>query len=187
VDDAPNCSLHRPTGPVPATEWRVSHAEVINMVNDDRAADHQQAADVHDEMPGGRSSRGPDTGPAQEPQGLVPPYDDLRGENSGEGAEGVRKAFDADNAGEPGPPPPVSDEERRGMSATDTNPEPPLGVGRSTGKRGEDLAPDRDDVGTKGEAERPVGRTPDDDIDETGGSRPVDPRSPDLQTGDQGG
>jgi hypothetical protein len=160
---------------------------VINMVNDDRAADHQQAADVHDEMPGGRSSRGPDTGPADEPQGLAPPYDDLRGENSGAGAEGVRKAFDADNAGEPGPPPPVSDEERSGMSATDTNPEPPLGVGRSTGKRGEDLAPDRDDVGSKGEAERPVGRTPDDDIDETGGSRPIDPRSPDLQTGDQGG
>jgi hypothetical protein len=73
------------------------------------------------------------------------------------------------------------------MSATETDPEPPLGVGRSRGGRGEDLAPDRDDVGRKGEAQRPVGRTPEDDIDQTGGSRSVTPGSPDLQTGDQGG
>ncbi|GAA1244947.1 hypothetical protein GCM10009609_05450 [Pseudonocardia aurantiaca] len=137
------------------------------MVNDDPTTGRHRAAEAHDEMSGGRSSRGPETGTAavDEPQGLVPPYDDLRGENTGEGAEGVRKAFDANNAGEPGPPPPVSDEERRGMSATETDPEPPLGVGRSRGGRAEDLAPDRDDVGTKGESQRPVGRTPEDDID----------------------
>jgi hypothetical protein len=154
------------------------------MVNDD-----PNPANVRDEMPGGRSSRGPATGTAadDEPQGLVPPYDELRGENTGEGAEGVRKAFDADNAVPPGPPPPVSDEERHGMSATDPDPEPPLGVGRSRGSRAEDLAPDRDDVATKGEAQRPVGRTPEDDIDETRGNRSVTPGSPDLQTGDQGG
>jgi hypothetical protein len=161
---------------------------VIDMVNDDPTTGRHRAADVHDEMPGGRSSRGPETGTtADEPQGLVPPYDDLRGENAGEGAEGVRKAFDADNVPPPGPPPPVSDEERRGMSATDTDPEPPLGVGRSRGGRAEDLAPDRDDVATKGEAQRSVGRTPEDDIDETRGNRSSTPGSPDLQTGDQGG
>ena len=122
---------------------------------------------------------------ADEPQGLVPPYDDLRGEDTGEGAEGARKAFDARNAGAPGPPPPVSEQERTGMSSTETNPEPPLGVGESRGGRAEDLAPDRDDVGTKGESGRPVGRAAQDDLDS--GDRPIDPASPDLQTGDQGG
>ena len=157
------------------------------MVNDDPTTGRPEATDVHDEMPGGRSSRGPDTGPSDEVQVPVPPYDELRGENAEDGAEGARRAFDAANAGPPGEAPPVSEEERRGISATDMEPEPPLGVGRSTGKRGEDLAPDREDVGTKGEAGRPVGRTPEEDAGQPGGSRPVDPRSPDLQTGDQGG
>ena len=32
----------------------------------------------------------------------VPPYDELRDANTGDGADGVRKAFDADNAGPSG-------------------------------------------------------------------------------------
>jgi hypothetical protein len=160
---------------------------VIIMVDDDRTNDNQRGSDVRDQAPGGRSSRGPEYGTGGEPQVPVPPYDELRGENSGEGAEGARKAFDADNAGEPGPPPPLSDEERTGMSATEMNPEPPLGVGKSRGARGEELAPDRPDVGTRGESQRPVGRASEDDLDDTRDGRPQDPRSPDLQTGDQGG
>ena len=62
----------------------------------------------------------------------------------------------------------------------------PLVVGTSCGGRAEDLAPDRDDVGTKG-AGRPVGTVQDDDSDGTGDGKPIDPRSPDLQAGDQGG
>lgn len=156
------------------------------MVDDDRTTERQQA---QQEAPGGRSSRGPEYGTGGgEPQAPVPPYDELRGENSGEGAEGVRKAFDADNAPDPGPAPPVSDEERDGMSATEMNPEPPLGVGKSTTQSAEDLAPDRPDVGTKGPSQRPVGKTTEDDSDgNIGDSTPVDPASPDLQAGDQGG
>jgi hypothetical protein len=37
----------------------------------------------------------------------------------------------------------VSDEERDGMSGTEMNPEPALGVGKSSGARGEDFASDR--------------------------------------------
>jgi hypothetical protein len=113
-------------------------------------------------------------------QANVPPYDDQRGAPSAEGAEGVRKAFDASNAPEPGAAPPVSDEERSGVSATDMEPDAALGVGESRGGRAEDQAPDRDDVGTKDG--RPVGKHADDV-----GEGSNDPQTPDLQTGDQGG
>jgi hypothetical protein len=155
---------------------------VIIMVDADNTSPDKQISDVQQEAPGGRSSRGPEYGTAGETQVPTPPYDELRGENSGEGAEGTRKAFDASNAGPPGPPPPVSDEERSGMSAAEMNPEPPLGVGEKHGKGGEEIAPDRDDVGTKGSAGRPAGRT-----DEDGSGESQDPRSPDLPSGDQGG
>lgn len=147
----------------------------------------QQGSSSAHEPPGGRSSRGPEFGTGGEPQVPVPPYDEERGENTGDGAEGVRKAFDADNAPEPGSAPPVSDEERSGVSATDTEPEPALGVGESRGSRGEELAPDRSDVGTKGSAERPVGKVTGDDSDSVGAQDPQHPDSPDLQAGDQGG
>jgi hypothetical protein len=174
---------HRLIGRIPAAERRVSGTEaVIIMVDDDSTNPNEQGSDARRDPPGGRSSRGPEYGTPGSPQVPVPPYDELRGENTGEGAEATRKAFDASNAGEPGPPPPVSDEERRGMSATETNPKPPLGVGEKHGKGGEELAPDREDVDTKGPAQRPVGRT---DEDESAAS--VDTRSPGLQTGDQGG
>lgn len=142
---------------------------------------------ARDQAPGGHSSRGPDYGTPGEVQVDTPPYRDEKGPNSGEGAEGVRKAFDASNAPEPGPDGPISDEERKGMSSTEMNPEPPLGVGKSRGGRAEEQAPDRPDVDTKGPAGRPVGKTADDDDDSVGAQRPIDPRSPDLQTGDQGG
>ena len=112
----------------------------------------------------------------------IPPYDELRGEP---GENTAPTAYDASNAPEPGPPPPVSDAERGGLSSTDIDPEPALGVGRSRGGRAEERAPDSSD-GTKGPAERPVGRAGEDDSS-VGAQDNVDPRSPDLQTGDQGG
>lgn len=139
------------------------------------------------EMPGGSNSRGPEYGTVGEIQADVPPYDELRGSASAEGAEGVHRAFDATNAPAPGPDVPVSAEERTGMSSTETNPEPPLGVGKSHGKGGEELAPDRTDTDTQGESGRPAGKA--DQRSESGISpKPsTTPGSPNLQTGDQGG
>jgi hypothetical protein len=141
------------------------------------------------ETSGGRSSRGPEygTGGEQATDRPVPPYDELRGANTGEGAEGVRKAFDADHAGPPGAGATVSAEERSGMSSTDMEPEPQHGVGERRMSSGEEQAPDRGDVGTKGPADRPVGRAAEDDADSVGTSGSATSGSPDLQAGDQGG
>lgn len=147
------------------------------MVNDDRSNTETPTSHA-DQAPGGGSSRGPDFGTGGEPQVPVPPYDDLRGEA---GENTAAAAYDASNAPPPGEKPPVSDEERTGMSSTEMDPEPALGVGSSRGSRGEDLAPDRDDVGRKGAANRPVGEAADEAIDE--GDGPVDPASPKLQPG----
>lgn len=106
-------------------------------------------------------------GTGDEPQVPVPPYDDLRGE-SGENTAG--KAYDASNAPAPGPEPTVSDEERDGVTGTELDPEPALGVGTSSGGRAEDLAPDRPDTGTKG-ADRPAGTADDDEVPDPAGGR----------------
>ncbi len=64
-------------------------------------------------------------------------------------------------------------------SATDTEPDAPLGAGESTATGAEEQAPDRDDVGQKGPSNRPVGKTDEDDSNDG----PIDPASPDLQSG----
>ena len=110
-----------------------------------------------EQAPGGSSSRGPEFGTGGEPQVPVPPYDDERGEP---GENTATKAYDASHAPAPGPGSEVSAEERSGVTGTETDPEPALGVGTSRGGRAEDLAPDRDDVGTKGPSGRPGGRAP---------------------------
>jgi hypothetical protein len=120
------------------------------------------------QAPGGGSSRGPEFGTGGEPQVPVPPYNELRSENTGRGAEATAKAFDASHAPEPGPPPPVSDEERDGVTGTETDPEPALGVGVSRGGRAEDLAPDRSDTDTRG-AGRPAGAAHEQPSDAAGG------------------
>lgn len=139
-------------------------------------ADQDTEKQAAKEMPGGGSSRGPEYSTAGEVQADIMPHDEERGAPSAEGAEGVRKAFDASNAPEPGADPPVSDEEQGGTSSTDMEPEPALGVGESRGGRAEDLAPDRDDVGTKG-AGRPVGKSGGDE------GQSSDPAAPDVQAG----
>jgi hypothetical protein len=127
------------------------------MAEDDRGNSAQQ------DMPGGRASRGPGAGKGTEQvQVEVPPYDDRKKEFSAEDAERSHKAFDADNAPPPGPPAPLSDEERTGTSSTDMNPEPALGVGESTGRRAEDIAPERPDTESRG-AGRQAGKAADDE------------------------
>jgi hypothetical protein len=148
------------------------------MVDDDQH-DLEQGASHADQAPGGRSSRGPEFGTGGEPQVPVPPYDELRSEP---GENTAPKAFDASDAPARGPDVPVSEEERTGMSSTDMDPEPPLGVGESRGDRAEDLAPERHDVGTKAPSGRPFGRVAEDEGNSGG---PTD--SPASQPGDQRG
>ena len=98
----------------------------------------------HGQMPGGRSSQGPVTEVASdEPQVEVPPYDGRTTGFDEVRASRSQKAFDASNAPEPGP-------------------EPALGVGKSTGRRAEDIAPDRPDT-EAAEAGRSRGKAADDD------------------------
>lgn len=102
-----------------------------------------------------------------EPGGLVPPYEGHTGSgedttDSDAAQERTHKAFDASNAPDPGSAPPVSTEEREGVSSTDTEPDAALGVGQSSAAGAEEQAPDRDDVGHKGPG-RPVGTVADDD------------------------
>jgi hypothetical protein len=53
----------------------------------------------------------------------------------------------------------VSDEERTGVSSTDTEPEPALGVGEHITRGGEELArQNAGEKGRKGAAQRPYGR-----------------------------
>ncbi|WP_445183465.1 hypothetical protein ACTXG6_34030 [Pseudonocardia sp. Cha107L01] len=136
------------------------------MTEDQTTSTEPRGTSHAQQPPGCRSSRGPDFGTGGEPQVPVPPYDQDRDEVSAEGAEGVRKSFDASNAPKPGPPPVVSDEERDGVTGTEINPEPALGVGKSSSTGAEEQAKpasDRDDVATKGAAQRPVGKVADDD------------------------
>jgi hypothetical protein len=126
----------------------------------------------------------------REPGGLVPPYEGRQEE--GEGAEGVEKAFHAEEAGEPGPGRQVSEEEREGVPATDTEARTPLGVGESMSRRAEEYAkrksePGREDLGTKGESDRPVGTSTARDATSVDPQDPDHPGSPSMPPGDQGG
>jgi hypothetical protein len=126
-------------------------------------AEQDQGSSSRQGMPGGREHEGSGTGPGTEQvQVDVPPYDDRKQGFDAEDEERTHKAFDAENAPPPGPAAPVSDEERTGVSSTDLAPEPALGVGESTGRRAEDIAPDRPDTESKG-AGRPAGKADDDE------------------------
>ncbi|ACZ86745.1 hypothetical protein [Streptosporangium roseum] len=95
-----------------------------------------------------------------------------------------------------GPPPEdkvpgreVSEEEREGISATDTEPEGPLGVGASTSRRPEDVAAREQEEGrgTAGVDERtgrPYGTSGAEDATGVGAQETVDEESPHLPPGD---
>jgi hypothetical protein len=100
------------------------------------------------------------------------------------------KAFgDPPSGGGPGRE--VSEEERAGVSPTDTEARTPLGVGESTTARGEDYGAEgekgRPTLGTKGESDRPYGTTTPEGTTGVDPQDPIDPDSPHLPSGDQAG
>ena len=127
----------------------------------------------------------------QEPGGLVPPYEGRQTEMKEGYEEHTEKVFHGADDVEPGPGREISDEEREGVPPTDMDAESPLGVGVSMTRRGEDVdkqedEPGRDETGTKGASDRPVGTS--DERDSTS----VDPNEtesggPTMPAGDQGG
>ena len=125
----------------------------------DLEADRRQAAQG---PPGGGTSRGPETTTtdATQAQGLVPPYDsDVSSDAKAAAAEGVRKAFNAEqHAPKPGPRPPVSAQESDGADHTDM----PMGVGGDRRTGGEELAAKgsevgREDIAPQSATQRPAG------------------------------
>jgi hypothetical protein len=94
--------------------------------------------------------------------GEVPPYEGRRTEASEDRAEQMDKVFNRVDEVPPGPGREISDEEREGVGPTDTEATSALGVGESLSRRGEDVDKQedeegRDDAGTKGASDRPVG------------------------------
>lgn len=82
----------------------------------------------------------------------------------------------------------VADEERDGVGDTDMEPEPALGVGESISRRAEDIAraedePGREDAGTKGASDRPVGVSTPDDVSGVDPQGPIDDDSPTMPSG----
>jgi len=106
------------------------------------------------------------------------------------GTGGSERATEANKKAFGDPPPDkgegreVSEEERAGVPPTDTQAETPLGVGESSTNRAEDYGAEgeagRTTEGTKGESQRPYGKT---DPEEAAGADPkgpIDPESPHL-------
>jgi hypothetical protein len=127
----------------------------------------------------------------QEPGGLVPPYEGRQTEAKDSHEEHMEKVFDRVDEVPPGPGREISDEEREGVGPTDMDATSALGVGESMTRRGEDVdkqedEPGREDTGTEGPADRPVG------VSDERASSSVDPEDtesggPTLPAGDQGG
>jgi hypothetical protein len=84
-----------------------------------------------------------------------------------------------------------SEEEDEGVPATDTEARTPLGVGVSETGRGEEIGapepPDRERLGTKGEAERPYGKATAEHGTGVGPHETIDEESPQMPPGDQAG
>lgn len=150
-------------------------------------------------QPGGSPSRGPnpDPGGKEEAGGLVPPYDDRTGgtdsPSSKDRAESVERQLAETKTGQPGQTASPADEQPvKAGEVTGEAPDSPKGVGKSTTRSGEDVVddegkePGRHDAGTKGESQRPVGKSDERD------SSAVDPQdssdgAPTAGSGDQGG
>jgi hypothetical protein len=94
--------------------------------------------------------------------GEFPPYEGRRTEASEDQVEQMDKVFNRVDEVPPGPGREISEEEREGVGPTDTEATSALGVGESLSRRGEDVDKQedeegRDDAGTKGASDRPVG------------------------------
>jgi hypothetical protein len=86
----------------------------------------------------------------------------------------------------------ISREERHGVSSTDLEPVPALGVGESTSRRAEDIArraaePGRWYQGRKGRSRRPAGTSTPRDASAVDPQEPISADTPHLPPGDQGG
>ena len=133
----------------------------------------------------------PKSGGEQEPGGLTPPYDDRQTEMKEGYDRHTEKVFHGADDVPAGPGREVSDEEREGVPPTDTEAESPLGVGVSMTRRGEDVGeqedePGRDDAGTRGPTDRPVGVS--DERASTGvDEQDTESGGPTMPAGDQGG
>ncbi len=156
---------------------------------DQQDIEREHRQQTEGQQPGGRAARGPIANPGKaDPQGPVPPYEG-RTETGEEAQAGVNKAFDASEAGEPGPGREMSAEERGGVSATDTSAASPLGVGESTTQSGETMGPGEDfeKLGTKGESQRPYGKAAPDAESGVGAQENIQEDMPEVLRGDQGG
>lgn len=104
--------------------------------------------------------------------------------------EGNLKAFETPSD-DKGPGREVSEEERSGVGPADTEPDAALGVGESTTKSGEEYGAEGEEgrytVGTKGESDRPYGRSDPESGTGVDPQGPIDPESPEMPPGDQGG
>jgi hypothetical protein len=133
----------------------------------------------------------PQPGGEREMGGLLPPYDERQTEMKESYDRHTDKVFNRVDEVPPGPGREISDEEREGVSPTDTEARTPLGVGVSMTRRGEDVdkqedEPGRQDTGTKGPSDRPVG------VSDERASTSVDQQEtesggPTMPAGDQGG
>ena len=127
----------------------------------------------------------------QEPGGLTPPYEGRQTEMKDGYDQHTEKVFHGADDVEPGPGREISDEEREGVPATDTEAESPLGVGVSMTRRGEDVdrqedEPGREDTGTRGPTDRPVGVS-DDRASTSVDDQDTESGGPTMPAGDQGG
>lgn len=124
-------------------------------------------------------SLGPDlhSGGTQEPGGLVPPYEGRKTETSRQEAEEMGSVYSPVDYSNPAPAREISETERHGVPSTDTTGASPLGVGESKGHQGnEQMLNKSEEKQRKERVEHGISR-----------SKPIDPDSPDIPVGDQGG
>ncbi|WP_147268906.1 hypothetical protein [Sphaerisporangium album] len=102
------------------------------------------------------------------------------------------RAFESPPRGDKRPPRVVSEQERHGVPSTDTEANPPLGVGPSTSARAEKIAQREREVGrrkggTEGPAARPYGYSRPEHGTGVGVQDTADEESPYMPPGDQAG
>lgn len=137
-------------------------------------------AEQSDERPvkGYPDSLGPDlhSGGVQDPGTQVPPYEGRKTGTSRQDAEAMASVYSVDNSTS-APEREISETERKGVPATDTTAASPHGVGETHGRQGnEKMLGKSEEKQRKERLDHGVSR-----------SKPIDPQSPDLPVGDQGG
>jgi hypothetical protein len=110
------------------------------------------------------------------------------------GAEGKTTAGEAGAkaqrtpSGEVGEGREVSPEEEKGVHPAETEPGSPFGAGESTTTSGEEISSgDEGTEGYKGESQRPYGKGEATDSTGVNPQEPIEPSSPSMPPGDQGG